>query len=236
MTQKLPLFPLSTVLFPGAPLPLSIFEERYRLMIGRCIEQNTSFGVLLIRDGTEIDPNDPWVRQQRALLGEEEAFEETPAVVTATIGTTARINGGVRLEDGRYFLDTVGDRRFRLQYLIQRAPYLVGSVAYLPEEAGTDVLEPANQLRDIYTRYQASLTAATGVELQMETPPDDPIRLTYWLAHQLQVDNDHKQRWLEADVATRLREMTALLRAEIALLPSIGDDDTRRWSGPGTWN
>src|SRR5690349_19805632 len=70
-TQKLPLFPLNTVLFPGVPLPLHIFEERYRLMIGRCIEQHAPFGVVLIRELDRADTN--------------------PDVTFYTVGTTAQI-------------------------------------------------------------------------------------------------------------------------------------------------
>src|SRR6266545_4748417 len=64
MTQKLPLFPLNAVLFPGAAIQLHIFEDRYRLMIGRCLEQRSPFGVVLIRSGSEISPDDPWLRRQ----------------------------------------------------------------------------------------------------------------------------------------------------------------------------
>src|SRR5262249_9792849 len=67
MTLKLPIFPLNTVLFPGASIQLHIFEERYRLMIGRCLEQSSPFGVALIRSGSEVSPDDPWVRRQLEL-------------------------------------------------------------------------------------------------------------------------------------------------------------------------
>src|SRR5215213_11222813 len=67
MTQKLPIFPLNMVLFPSAPIQLHIFEERYRQMIGRCLEQNTSFGVALIHSGSEVSPDDPWVRRRLEL-------------------------------------------------------------------------------------------------------------------------------------------------------------------------
>src|SRR5918992_1580301 len=53
---ELPLFPLHTVLCPGVALPLHIFEERYRLMVARCIERDEPFGVVLIRDGREVGP------------------------------------------------------------------------------------------------------------------------------------------------------------------------------------
>ena len=52
---EIPLFPLNTVLFPGMPLSLHIFEERYKLMIKHCLDEECPFGVLLIREGKEVD-------------------------------------------------------------------------------------------------------------------------------------------------------------------------------------
>src|SRR3954449_7252048 len=54
--MQIPLFPLHTVLSPGIALPLKIFEDRYRVMIRRCVEASTPFGVVLIRDGREVGP------------------------------------------------------------------------------------------------------------------------------------------------------------------------------------
>ena len=51
---QLPLFPLNLVLFPGMDLPLHIFEERYKSMIGDCLNQNLPFGVVLIKEGLEV--------------------------------------------------------------------------------------------------------------------------------------------------------------------------------------
>ena len=217
MTYKLPLFPLKqVVLFPGAPLTLHIFEERYRLMIERCLEQSGPFGVTLIRQGPEVG-------------GE---------AVPHSVGTTATISDSVRLDDGRYYLTTVGQRRFRIQYIAQRQPYLLASVVYLPEDAGgSAVVDQAGELRALYVRYWAALAAATGHRREPETLPESPIELTYWMAQRLQVDNIHKQRWLEADVATRLREMIAAIRSELLLLPSEGAGEHERgWTGSGSWN
>jgi Lon protease-like protein len=217
MTYKLPLFPLKhVVLFPGVPLTLHIFEERYRLMIERCLEQSSPFGVTLIRQGPEVG-------------GE---------AVPHSVGTTATIRDSVRLEDGRYYLTAVGQRRFRIQYIAQRQPYLLASVVYLPEDAGgSAVVDQAGELRALYVRYWAALAAATGHRREPEELPENPIELGYWMAQRLQVDNIHKQRWLEADVATRLREMVAAIRSELLLLPSEGADEHERgWTGPGSWN
>src|SRR5438067_10321725 len=55
-SDPLPLFPLNVVLFPRMPLPLRIFEDRYKEMIRRCLDNDQPFGVLLIRDGQEVGP------------------------------------------------------------------------------------------------------------------------------------------------------------------------------------
>lgn len=217
MTHKLPLFPLNTVLFPNAPLPLHIFEERYRLMISRCIEQQSPFGVVLIREQNRADTD--------------------PNVSFYAIGTAAQISEGVQLEDGRYYLVALGQRRFRVQYLIQRAPYLIGSVTYLTEETGASVVAAANELRTLYQTYWAAMRNATGYPAEAEELPSDVVELTYWMGHRLQTDLLQKQRWLEADVATRIREMVAALRAELALLPPNADGpNDQNWIGPGSWN
>lgn len=215
MTQKLPLFPLNTVLFPGAPLTLHIFEERYRLMISRCLVQQTPFGVVLIRDGEEVGQN--------ALPHE--------------IGTIAQITKHVRLDDGRYYLTTIGQRRFRVQYALQRMPYIIASVAMLPEETNTTITAIAQELRTTYDQYWQSVTAATGFQNQAEGLSDDLIEMTYQLAHRLQVSNEQKQYWLETDMATRIHEIIQALRTEMMLLPRPGTSgSSNEWSGLGLWN
>lgn len=215
MTQKLSLFPLNMVLFPGAPLTLHVFEERYRLMMGRCVEQNMPFGVVLIREGEEVGQN----------------------AIPYDVGTVAQITKHVRLEDGRYYITAVGQRRFRTQYALQRMPYLIASVAMLPEESASRVTTAADGLRDTYERYWLAVTSATGTRNRIEDLSDDVVEMTYQLAHRLQVSSERKQRWLEADVATRVREISAALRAEMSLLPRPGaKGDDGEWSGMGSWN
>lgn len=225
--HKIPLFPLHTVLYPGMPITLHIFEERYREMIGRCLEQSSQFGVVLIRSGSEIDPNDPFVRdmRQRSSLNPEDMPEgET---VPFQIGTTARISEAHRFDDGRFYLTAVGVRRFRIQYLVQHHPYIVASVAHIPDHVVSGVVEQASELHQLFASYWQAIERAMGRKREVEQPPEDPIELSYWLASRLQVENMRKQRWLEADVAMRLRELSAALRGELALLP------TTRPPGPG---
>jgi uncharacterized protein len=186
--------------------------------------------VALIRSGSEISPDDPWVRRQLELadLGGEQEIgalkrELGGETVPHSVGTTAQISIGesVRLSDGRYYLVASGQRRFRIQYFVQRQPYLIASVAYLAEESAHAAVESAQQLRQIYARYWAAISAATGYDAPDETLPEHVIDLTYWMSNRLQVSNLQKQRWLEADITTRLREISAAIRAELALLPSI---------------
>lgn len=215
MIKKLPLFPLDTVLFPGAPLPLHIFEERYRLMISRCLEQKTPFGVVLIQSGEQVGG---------------------PAT-TYSIGTTAQIEKSERLDDGRYLIYTQGERRFRVQYALQRTPYIVASVALLPEESGAGIVDQARELHALHERYWQRVAHATGFMNEVEDLSQEAVEMSYQLAHRLQVDNWRKQRWLEADVSTRLREITVVLRAELALLPNApSGKEPGEWFGPGSWN
>jgi Lon protease-like protein len=112
----LPLFPLHTVLCPGVALPLHIFEERYRLMVGRCIERREPFGVVLIREGRDVGP------VQGRIAG---------------VGTTAVIRQAGRYADGRLDIVTIGERRFHVdQVHRRREPYLVADVELLPELVG----------------------------------------------------------------------------------------------------
>lgn len=109
----LPLFPLHTVLFPGGPLPLRIFETRYTDMVRRCAREQRPFGVVLIQEG-------------------EEAGE---VATTATIGCTARIADFYTLQDGLLGLSCVGERKFSVRRVWREADGLnVAQIDWLPEE------------------------------------------------------------------------------------------------------
>jgi Lon protease-like protein len=161
---RLPLFPLRSVLCPGVALPLHIFEERYRLMVGRCIERSEPFGVVLIREGREVGPLDGRL---------------------ADIGTTALIRQAGRYPDGRMDIVTVGGQRFRIQALDPDSePYLMGDVTLLRERVGGD--READLLRrrvgQRFLRYlellQPALGDASGPEIEVEVEieaPDDVL-------------------------------------------------------------
>ena len=116
---SLPLFPLNVVLFPGMALPLHIFEERYKAMIGDCIDNEAVFGIVLIREGQEAgEPADPF-----------------------KIGTTARIVRVERLAEGRMNILTRGEQRFETAGITHHLPHIVGDVRYLEEDPGENLPE-----------------------------------------------------------------------------------------------
>jgi Lon protease-like protein len=196
----LPLFPLEqVVLFPGMSLPLRIFEERYKVMIGACQVTDQLFGVVLIRSGREVgNPAEP-----------------------EQVGCTARMVRVDRIPDGRMHILTVGEQRFRLVGSARVMPegYLVGDVEMLSESTPPSV-EPTlvSGITREFARYQQAIVGLTGRGDTASAPalPTDPVRLSYHVAAMLYVDPRERQKLLEIDdVAQRLRRELALLKREM---------------------
>jgi Lon protease-like protein len=202
MPVQIPLFPLSVVLFPHMPLPLHIFEERYRQMMRDCEEEGTSFGVVAIREGVE-------------------AFgPATPHPV----GTLAQLRKVEKLDDGRYNLLVVGASRFRVVGVSTRKPYLVGEVEYLQDADGGERVstELTRQVVTAFRGYADTLRQLAGQDPAGVELPDDPELLSYLVAATLQVEVSRKQELLEMDAAReRLRGCLALLRREAVLLDQM---------------
>lgn len=202
MGVEIPLFPLSVVLFPHMPLPLHIFEERYRQMMRDCEEQGTSFGVVAIREGVEaMGPATPH-----------------------PVGTLAQLRKVEKLEDGRYNLLVVGASRFRIAGVSTRRPYLVGEVEYLQDSDGGEgaTSELSRQVGGAFRTYADTLRQLAGQDPAGIELPDDPELLSYLVAATLQVEIARKQELLEMDGAgDRLRGCLALLRREAVLLDQM---------------
>ena len=111
MTYRLGMFPLSTVLVPEAGLPLHVFEERYRALMGSCLASDGEFGVVLIARGSEVGGGD-----QRT-----------------DVGTVARIANVAELEDGRLLVVATGVRRIRVEEWLPNSPYPLARVEDLPD-------------------------------------------------------------------------------------------------------
>lgn len=194
--DELPLFPLNNVvLFPGMPLPLHIFEERYKAMIGACIDRNEPFGVLLIKEGNEVgEPASPH-----------------------GVGTTARIAQVQRLEGGRLNILTRGEARFELLETVATTPHLVGLVRYIEDAEGVVSSTAVAGVREQYIALQRQLTAMAGGWSREVAAPDEPIALARAaaaaLAVSLPLPPDVRQSLLETRTAGgQLEKLLTLMR------------------------
>lgn len=197
---ELALFPLNTVLFPGMPLKLHIFEERYKQMINHCIDTQMPFGVVLIEEGEEA-------------LG--------PIAQPHRIGTTAHINQVQRLPFGRMNIVALGRERFRVLDFNHDMPYLRAQVEYLHYTDDTpDLIEaPRNTLRPLVERYLTVLEKAGQVQFDSNQIPLDPLPLANLAAIILQTENSHKQSLLEVELASDyMHQLTKHYRREVSLL------------------
>ncbi len=181
MAKPLPMFPLGTVLFPHAALPLHIFEERYRALVEACLRADGRFGVVLIERGYEVGGGD-------ARFG---------------VGTVARIVEAARTPDGRYLLATVGTERFRIRKWLDDDPFpraeidLIGEPKRVPDRAGDRKVEVQRLLGRVL---------ALSAELGESTPPvgaaqlaDDPLRASFEAAAVAPIGPLDSQRLLELD-------------------------------------
>ena len=191
----MPMFPLGTVLFPFARLPLHVFEPRYRVLVHDCLRNRNEFGVVLIERGYEVG-------------GGDDRFG---------VGTVAHIVGAGELPDGRWVLDTVGDRRIRVVTWLPDDPYPVALVEEAPEGAddggGDELVSVAQRAvrRALTLKEELSEPAApAGVALS------DEIGLAVWQLSELApLGLLDRQRLLEADDAgERLRLLTELVNEE----------------------
>jgi Lon protease-like protein len=122
--NRIPLFPLGLVLLPGMPLPLHIFEERYKQMITECLDESVPFGIVWF-DGQSI----------------------------RSVGCTARvINVLHRYEDGRMDILTRGERRFFTETLVEEKPYIEADVHFIEDVEQTDDSESFEAARALLAK------------------------------------------------------------------------------------
>ncbi len=194
--DDIPLFPLHVVLFPDMPLPLHIFEPRYREMILRCREEKSQFGITLIQSGADI--------------GAE--------AVPRQVGTLARIAQYEEMPDGRMNILVFGESRFRIARTFHDKPYLSAAVELIEEEpADADVLQPDfDSVAALFRTYLQSLFAMTGRTLSTLQLPQEPEYLSYAVASVLQIPPQEKQALLEmTGTGQRLQREIEILSSEI---------------------
>jgi uncharacterized protein len=192
--ELLALFPLNTVLFPGMPLPLHIFEERYKLMIGRCMEEKRPFGVVLIRSGPEVGGT----------------------AVPHAVGTTAQITTVKHLGDGRMNLLVVGQERFRIVEVVREEPYMVGQVSPVVDaEPETGLEQLANQVHRLLMQYLRDLFTLVEQPYEELSVPREPGPLSLIASAVMQIALPERQSLLEmTDVGQRLAQLREWLQRE----------------------
>lgn len=172
--MKVPLFPLRTVLYPGGPLPLRIFETRYLDMISSCLKTETPFGVLLIREGSETGPAE-----------------------TYDVGTLARVSDWYQGSDGLLGVTALGEKRFRLLSASRQADGLnIGSVELIDDELPVALPEEYQGMAQI-------LAGVLGNLGRLYEPLDknyaDAGWVSYRFAEILPIAPEEKQACLEID-------------------------------------
>lgn len=187
MPRRLPLFPLNVVLFPGTPMPLHIFEPRYRTMLADCLEDDERFG--LIYSATSDLP---------------------PA---GSVGCTAHIQASQLLPDGRSNIVVVGEARFVVeQYLDESVPYAVATVAEIDDTDANTVsaeqLKELGRLGEAYLQALHELNDSIGSAMDFT---DDPQVLSFQLSAALELDAERKQRLLSIRLTEeRVRQLLRL--------------------------
>jgi len=172
---EIPLFPLGTVLFPGGPLPLRIFETRYIDLVRRCLRDDSGFGVVLIREGVEAGG---------------------PAL-TYDVGTYARIVDFSQQPDGLLGIRAAGERRFRIvERRRARDGLNVADVEWLP----ADVPQPLpEEFAELGPALDAILAQVGEPYASLERRLHDAAWVAGRLAEILPIPPGHKQHCLELD-------------------------------------
>ena len=204
--MEIPLFPLPLVLFPQVVVPLHIFEERYRLMINRCIEESSTFGIVLIPPGTSTE-SETTIRR---------------------VGVTARVIQFDRLQDGRINIMAAGEKRFRILEFTSSKPYWAGNVEFFDDdqEGDEELQESFNNVVHLYREVHRLAAQLRGMEFDVEEVkiPALPATLSCMVSFVLDIDPDAKQALLEMTsiegrlktLTVHLEEATQRLNAEIA--------------------
>lgn len=197
MRSQISILLLDMVLFPGMPLPLHIFEPRYRLMIQRCLEEDAIFGVALPMPETQ----------------------EFPHALPVGVGTSTHITQVFPLPEGHFNLQTSGQRRFLVHNVQIVDDYPVAEVDWIddiPPERNLTSL--ASNVDEMAQKYFRGLASESGLDLSGQDPfelPSDPYKLSMWVAAALPMQTFEKQPLLElTSTSSRLEYLLRHLQRE----------------------
>ena len=190
-------------------LPLNIFEERYKLMLKRCLDDSSPFGVVLISKGHESgEPAEPFA-----------------------VGTTARIMSIEETEDGRFLLGVEGGIRFRIDEQLHRYPYISASVSPYPYEVGDLDRRLVDEVQQLYREFGMTALAMTGQWVRRMEVPGDAEELINFVGARLSSANVAKQRILEAPTMGQQMELARnTLRGECNTIKErFRNQQSQRW-------
>lgn len=192
--RELPLFPLPLVLFPGVPLPLHIFEPRYRQMLLDVRVSDNLFGV--------------------SYFNPEEGAGEAPAI--GHVGCVAEVTEVQPLPDGRSNIMTIGLIRYRVQsYVESGKPYLVARVAFFEDEDESEELlsRREREVSDLFLRVARAVRSLNDDRASLpELPEADPERLSFLVVAAMDLEAETKQELLELRFASeRLKRVGRML-------------------------
>ncbi|HET9480042.1 MAG TPA: LON peptidase substrate-binding domain-containing protein [Pyrinomonadaceae bacterium] len=192
--SELPVFPLPVVLFPGVPLPLHIFEPRYRQMLVDVRSTNNLFGVSYFDPTTSTEMVPP----------------------AGNVGCVAEVTELQGLADGRSNILTIGVVRYRIEAYVERgAPYLVAKLSYFEdrEEEDDALAGLTKEVADVFTRIAQAVRTINDERTNLPDISDtEPQRLSFLVAAAMEIDAEIKQELLELrSTFERLERLRAML-------------------------
>jgi Lon protease-like protein len=208
--MEIPLFPLPRlVAFPQVAVPLHIFEERYKLMINRCIDQNSIFGLVLLQDGAE---------------------EESESTI-CRVGVACRVVQVDRMDDGRLNILCAAESRFRIQEFTARKPYWTGIAEFFEDEP-EDQSGLKGALEEVARLYKQATLLTSRVKEQ-EIPeldfPDSATAASFMVSYILDLSSARKQELLE--VTSTLLRLDALASEIEKMISTLQEQLQRKGLG-----
>jgi ATP-dependent Lon protease len=191
---ELPVFPLPVVLFPSVPLPLHIFEPRYRQMLTDIRVTNNLFGVVYFDPTTATNVVPP----------------------AGHVGCVAEVTETQTFPDGRSNILTLGVVRYRIESYVERGdPYLVAKLSYFEDEDEDEaaLAGPTKEVAEAFTRIAQAVRTINDERASLPDISDtEPQRLSFLVAAAMEIEADVKQEMLETrSTFERLERLRAML-------------------------
>jgi uncharacterized protein len=208
VADLLPLFPLNVVAFPGMTVPLHVFEERYRALVGRLLSEadpgKRLFGIVAIREGYEVGQH------------ESRSMYRTGCVMQLTTAEG--------YADGRFDIEAVGRHRMRVMGTDTTEPFLQAEVEHLDqaEDPDPDTAREAARTLAGFEEYRTLVGRLRGDPVMVGRLPRDPELLSYSLAATCSLTLPHRQQLLESPTTgERLALLRRLMREEVRAMQAI---------------